>query len=135
MKKNIILGVLSILLIASLITNFVLIKKLNVPKEKTTEKNNYVGIYYNENGGSIELKEDGTFITQYNTKEKYEIKGKVIVAYYYTNDTPEKDGKCYKYDSRLTPVEEKPCKEKHENTIKITNEGLLYDNKMYRKVD
>jgi hypothetical protein len=135
MKKNIILGVVCVLLIASLITNFVLIKKIGT-KEKVKEvaEETITGIYFNENGGTLEFKDDNTFITRYGFEQKYKIEGNDIIVSYYDTAVPEEDGKCYTYGMGGEYKEEIPCKEKREYKIRKVEGGLLYDNKIYRKI-
>lgn len=139
MKKNIILGVVCVLLIASLITNFVLIKKLNT-KEQPVEENSLVGVYYNSQNGTIELKENNKcmYLYETNTDCTYSVESNKIKFHYYSDPHYEKasDGKCYGHNAEGITNIEIPCIDEHNIEGTIVSGGIIisYNNVMYSKV-
>ena len=140
MKKNIVLIVMGVLLIASLITNFVLIKKLNTKETPKEETNSLIGVYYNNGNGTIELKEDNKcmYLDETNTDCTYTINKNKIKFHYYSDPHYEKapDGKCYGHNAKGITNIEIPCIDEHNIEGTIVNGGIIisYNNSMYSKV-
>ncbi len=138
MKKNIIIGILGILLIASLITNFVLVNKLNTKEQPKEETNSLTGVYYNSQNGTIELKDNNKcmYLYETNTDCTYEVEDNKIKFHYYNDPHYEKapDGKCYLHDSKGITNTETPCIEEHDIEGTVVKEGLIVLNGMYSKV-
>ena len=140
MKKNIILCVMGVLLIASLITNFILVKKLNAKEQTIVEKpveETLKGVYYNQKG-TIELLDNNKCMYLY--KENYDctytVKENKISFHYYVDPHYEKqpDGKCYGYNAEEITNIEIPCIEEHNIEGTVVNNGIIVNNNMYSKV-
>ena len=140
MKSKLIVIVLSVLLIASITTNIILLTDTNKSDTNTTKTKNkdttsdIIGIYYNENIGKIEFKDKDTFICQYNTEYKYEVKDKDIIFTYYNYLQKDENGKCTASDDNGNIVEVASCKVKQTKKGKIVNNGIIWENKLFYKI-
>jgi hypothetical protein len=146
MKSKLLVIVLSVLLIASITTNIILLTKLNTNKtdnnvsDTTTETDttsDLIGVYYNANNGTIEIKSDNKcmYKNDYNKDCTYSIKDNKITFTYYTDVEKDTDNKCYNHYSNGDKVETS-CKETHNIKGTIVNNGIIidYNNGLYSKV-
>ena len=138
MKKNRIILLLSILLFVSVIVNAVLLIKVNYHTNSSISdndnKNDLVGIYYNESVGKIEFKEKSIFVDQFNTEYTYEVDGDDLIFIYYVDLHTDDEKSCTAVDSNGDIVKVDSCKMRQSKNGKIVNDGIIYDNKLFTKV-